>query len=86
MAILSQTVHCSEPRIRSPASELPADQRYCTCCGRGLVNMVAWLELDQRTQTYHDFGGVPDDRSQGWFPFGLTCAKGEMQKAKQHHA
>lgn len=39
---------------------------------------VAWLELDQRPGTYHDLGGVPQDRSQGWSPFGVTCALAEL--------
>lgn len=50
----------------------------CTCCGRDLSSenkAVRYLELDQRTNTYHDERNVPDDRSQGWFPFGLVCAK-----------
>ena len=58
----------------------------CTCCGRDIVgdnNAVRMLELDQRTNTYHDLGGVPENRSQGWFPFGLTCAK---KLVKAHRA
>ncbi len=65
----------SEPRVTGQASELDKSNRFCTCCERPLKAKVAWLELDQRTNTYHDFGGVPDDRSQGWFPFGMTCAR-----------
>lgn len=57
------------------ASELSATERRCTCCDRPLVRKFAWLELDQRINTYHDFGGVPVENSQGWFPFGLTCAR-----------
>ena len=49
--------------------------QYCTCCGRELKGRVRYLELDQRDYSYHDRGDVPEDRSQGWFPFGLTCAK-----------
>jgi hypothetical protein len=57
-------------------TELSAGERHCTCCKRDLSgHAFRWLELDQRTQTYHDDGDVPADRSQGWFPFGLTCAK-----------
>lgn len=48
---------------------------YCTCCGRTLKGAVRMLELDQRSDTYHDNGGVPVDCSQGWFPFGIACAK-----------
>lgn len=57
-------------------TELTADQRYCTCCERDLSgHAFRWLELDQRASTYHDIGDVPPNNSQGWFPFGLTCAK-----------
>lgn len=64
-----------KPRVIGPASELPDVDRFCTCCERKLKGKVAWLELDQRTDTYHDLGGVPEEKSQGWFPFGMTCAK-----------
>lgn len=61
------------------ASQLGADQRYCTCCERDLNgHAVRLLELDQRTQTYHDFHNVPPEKSQGWFPFGLKCAKNKL--------
>lgn len=48
----------------------------CTRCNEPLTGRaIRMLELDQRTQTYHDLGDVPEDRSQGWFPFGLKCAR-----------
>lgn len=53
----------------------------CTCCDKDLEGAVRMLELDQRHSVYHDFGGVPDAHSQGWFPFGLTCAKKMLAKA-----
>lgn len=53
----------------------PHAAEFCTCCGRELKGKVRMLELDQRTDTYHDNGDVPEDWSQGWFPFGLACAK-----------
>lgn len=62
-------------RCDGKTSALPEQERYCTCCERELSAAHRMLELDQRTQTYHDFRGVPEDRSQGWFPFGLTCAR-----------
>lgn len=73
----------SAPRITADASSLKDDQRYCTCCARPLTGRVAWLELDQRTDTYHDFGGVPEAKSQGWFVFGMTCAKTNLRKAQK---
>lgn len=64
------------------ASDLADGERYCTCCERDLSgHAVRMLELDQRTQTYHD-SGVPRDVSQGWFPFGLKCAKRALAKHK----
>jgi len=58
------------------ASDLAEAERYCTCCKRDLSgHAVRMLELDQRAGEYHDIGDVPDDHSQGWFPFGLGCAK-----------
>lgn len=65
----------AKPRVTCHVSELSPDQRFCTCCEKPLTRHFAWLELDQRTDTYHDLGGVPAAQSQGWFPFGLTCAR-----------
>jgi hypothetical protein len=62
-------------RVTAKADELHASERYCTCCGKPLAGKVAWLELDQRINKWHDLGGVPADKSQGWFAFGVTCAK-----------
>lgn len=59
----------------------------CTCCGRDLTgHAVRWLELDQRTWTYHDFADVPEAQSQGWFPFGLTCARKLVAKETKRRA
>lgn len=55
------------------AAQLQPSERYCTCCERPLKRSFAWLEGDTRGG-YFD-GGVEPARSQGWFPFGLTCAK-----------
>ncbi len=55
----------------------------CTCCERILTgHAIRMLELDQRIDAYHDFGGVPENKSQGWFPFGLKCAKRKISEAK----
>lgn len=65
-------------------TELSEGERYCTCCERDLTgHAFRWLEFDQRTQTYHDNQDVPPMHSQGWFPFGLHCAK---KKLKEHAA
>jgi hypothetical protein len=66
---------------------LPESERYCTCCERELSGgAFRYLELDQRSDTYHDFNDVPTDRSQGWFPFGLTCARKLVAKEAQRRA
>jgi hypothetical protein len=66
------------------AKELGHGDHYCAGCGCVLTGRrVRLLELDQRTQTYHDFRGVPEDRSQGWFPFGLKCAKKKIAEARK---
>jgi hypothetical protein len=53
----------------------------CTCCGRSLNHKkIAWLELDQRDDTYHARQDVPPEKSQGWFPFGQACAR-KVEKA-----
>jgi hypothetical protein len=70
------------PRVTGLASETEAANRFCTCCERPLGGTVAWLELDQRTDTYHDFGDVPEECSQGWFPFGMTCARKLLREAE----
>ncbi len=69
-------------RIIAAADEIPEVDRTCTCCNRRLSGKVAWLELDQRTGKSHDHGGGPADKSQGWFPCGLRCARNEVAKAE----
>jgi hypothetical protein len=57
---------------------------YCECCGRELdPAKKVELELDQRIGEHHDFGGVPEDLSQGWFDFGPDCAKKARAKARK---
>lgn len=66
---------------------LPESDRYCTCCERDLSgHAFRYLELDQRSDTYHDFNDVPAERSQGWFPFGLTCARKLVAKEAKRRA
>ena len=69
------------PRITGPASEIVASERRCHCCDRTLKGKVAWLELDQRDNTFHDRGGVPPQSSQGWFAFGMACARQHLARA-----
>ena len=59
------------------------NQNECQCCGKRIkAGAEVMLEHDQRDWTYHDFGDVPDDQSQGWFPFGASCAKRKRAEAK----
>ena len=78
-----QTSTATKPWYET-AQRLAVGNRSCTCCDRDLTgHAIRMLELDQRTDTYHDFGGVPADRSQGWFPFGLKCARKQIEKARK---
>ena len=67
-----------QPRITGPASEIKGFDRLCTCCERPLKNKVAWLEKDVRSNRYTDDGSIPEEHSQGWFPFGLACARNTL--------
>lgn len=47
----------------------------CQRCGKILDhNDIVWLDLDLRDSTYHDIP-LPEEFSQGGFPFGKACAK-----------
>lgn len=46
----------------------------CWECKRHLSESARMLELDNRDWTYHDRRDIPEDRSQGWFPFCQECA------------
>jgi len=76
----------TSPRIVGTADDLTPDDRFCSCCQKPLKGKVAWLELDQRTDTYHDHGGVPEGKSQGWFPFGMTCARNKLAALRTDEA
>ena len=57
---------------------------FCTRCGERLdPEKMVWLELDQRSGTYHDSGEIPADQNQGGFTFGSACAK---RQRKEHRA
>ena len=48
---------------------------FCERCKSKLnPDKAVWLELDQRTGTYTD-QPVPEEYSQGGFPFGADCAR-----------
>lgn len=52
----------------------------CENCGAELnPERVIWLELDNRTNTFTSLE-IPAEYSQGYFPFGKTCARQEEAK------
>ena len=58
------------------------DPIRCECCGKVLTGALVYLELDQRNNTFHDFGGIPPEKNQGGFPFGAACARKMRRQAK----
>lgn len=54
----------------------------CDHCGKVLKSPAVPLEFDRRVGEYHDFGGVPDEYSQGWFDFGASCARTARKRAR----
>ena len=50
---------------------------FCELCEQKLnKGRIVWLELNLYTHTWHaNEGEVPEDESQGWFPFGAACAR-----------
>jgi hypothetical protein len=56
----------------------------CDCCGRTIKpGRVVWLELDHRVGGYHDYENVPEQMSQGWFPFGPACAARLLRESRE---
>jgi|688.fasta_scaffold1137499_1 hypothetical protein len=48
----------------------------CACCGKVLNTAKAvWLEGSTVTSKYYLKDVVPAEDSQGYFAFGITCAK-----------
>lgn len=48
----------------------------CACCGRKLnEKSTVWLEQSFVTAKFYIDNVVPQKDSQGYFPFGMTCAK-----------
>jgi hypothetical protein len=56
-------------------TKMPERDEECQCCGRLLKNECVMLELQMSTHTYSQDGKVLQEDSQGWFPFGKTCAE-----------
>lgn len=64
---------------KSDFSHVPGPH-YCTRCGEPLnPDKMVWLELNWETGKYAAVGMVPEDQSQGRFPFGAACARRVMK-------
>lgn len=57
----------------------------CTNCDRPIGAGVVWLELNTRTLGWHTPGSVPEDESQGCFPFGPDCARAALERTESGH-
>lgn len=57
--------------------------QFCTCCDRPLnPERIEWLELNQRSGDYTALEGeCPAGESQGWFPFGVACARRTLRSS-----
>ena len=58
------------------------DEATAKAAGTTLADLVNALRAKGQVVAYHDRGDVPSDQSQGWFPFGMTCAKRKLAEAK----
>ncbi|MDE2099961.1 MAG: hypothetical protein KGL39_22095 [Patescibacteria group bacterium] len=54
---------------------------HCTCCEKPLRGEPVFLELVEGTGDFYRAGIPAGKRSQGWFPFGKTCASKKARTA-----
>jgi len=55
------------------------DNQSCTKCEKKLdYEKIVWLELNSHTGVYTLPGMVPEEESQGVFPFGAACAQKQL--------
>lgn len=55
-------------------------RKRCERCSEFLhPDREVWLEYDRRTCTYTD-QGIPEQHSQGGFPFGRACARQALRE------
>jgi hypothetical protein len=63
----------AQPKFNNSTED---DPYTCACCGKVLNTAKAvWLEQSHVTNKFYLKGVVPEQDSQGYFAFGLTCAK-----------
>lgn len=52
------------------------NEEHCTKCNKRIDPLkMIMLEYNGKTLKYHKPGDVPENESQGLFPFGADCAK-----------
>jgi hypothetical protein len=63
----------AQPKFNNSTDDEPYT---CACCGKVLNTAKAvWLEGSTVTSKYYLKDVVPAEDSQGYFAFGITCAK-----------
>jgi hypothetical protein len=63
----------AQPKFNNAAED---DPYTCACCGKVLNTAKAvWLEQSTSKSKYYLRDLVPSNDSQGYFAFGITCAK-----------
>jgi hypothetical protein len=63
----------AQPRFDNATDDEPYT---CACCGKVLNTAKAvWLEQSTSKSKYYLKDVVPTNDSQGYFAFGITCAK-----------
>ena len=73
MTIRRMAIRLTAQPVDNPGEE------FCQCCEKPLKKAV-YLEYNLYTGLYYaEEGKVPEEQSQGWFPFGITCAKSVLQ-------
>lgn len=63
----------AQPKFNNATED---DPYTCACCGKALNTAKAvWLEQSTSKSKYYLRDLVPSSDSQGYFAFGITCAK-----------
>lgn len=63
----------------NPVTKQP-EPDFCQRCGEQVdPDKAVWLELNWNTQEWSAEGSVPEEESQGCFPFGAACARAVLK-------